>query len=145
MAKRLDVIVRSICVEAEPSHVRFLRDAFWEMDVPDAQLRLEVAAIGGADGVGYFPWGNAREWWGQQYKTPEQIQELDEYETRDIQHQLSSAADPTHVYPAAGAGSGETKWHKVKVISLASLLKDEGIVDLINFDCQVRCKFYHQA
>jgi hypothetical protein len=134
-------MVRSICVEAEPTHVRFLRDAFWEMDVPDAQLRLVVAAIGAADGVGYFPSGNAREWWGQQYKTPEQIQELDEFETRDIQDQLSSAGDPAqvaHVYPAAEAGHGEAKWHKVEVISLASLLKDEeGLVDLINFDCQV--------
>jgi len=65
LAKRLGITARAICVEAEPSHVDFLRDAFLEMGVPDEQLRLVEAAIGEVDGEGWFPHGNAREWWGQ--------------------------------------------------------------------------------
>lgn len=134
LATRLDIIVRSICVEAEETHVRFLKDAFWEMGVPDSQLRLVVAAVGAADGVGFFPFGNARAWWGQSYRTPEQMRESGL--PISSEYDMPSAADAPRADPAGGHGAAETSWHKVEVISLKTLLRDEGIVDLIHFDCQ---------
>ena len=115
LARRLHVKVKSICVEAEPQHVRFLEDAFWEMEVPEEQVEIIVAVVGEEDGQGWFVVGNAREWWGQSLKL-----ELDPWD--------QDTADPVE--------AKQTRWQPVLVISLKTLLEREAIVDLVNFNCQ---------
>ena len=95
-----------------------------------AQVRIVDAAIGGKDGTGEMAVGNAEAWWGQTLAS-------------------STAAGSWDDSPGAGAGRSESDddftahsgdsgvyLRKVTVVSLATLLLDEELVDLVHFDCQ---------
>lgn len=118
LAKRLWIKVRSIAVEAEPSHCEYLKDAFWELDVPDEQLLLVEAAISEEDGEGYFLVGNNREWWGQALTFDDSKEEIRYWND-------ASDADDLPIHE-----------ERVPVLSVRTLIEDEPIIDLINFDIQ---------
>ena len=110
--------MRSIVVEGEPIHCAYLKDVFWEMGVPDEQLRLVETAISEEDGEGYFPVGNPREWWGQQLAPSDT-------DTRGFYWNDENDVDNLRIQE-----------ERVVVLSLRTLIEDEPIIDLISFDIQ---------
>ena len=123
--------VRAICVEAEPGHLEMLRDAFWEARVPDGDVRVVNAAIGRDDGTGFFTVGNARGWWGQRVVAGGDDQDYPVHWQLGEGETILSSRDPR-----AQDIDDFIQRVPVEIVSLPSLLKDEGVVDLINFDCQ---------
>ena len=108
-----------------------LRDAFWEARVPDGDVRVVNAAIGRDDGTGFFTVGNARGWWGQRVVAGGDDQDYPVHWQLGEGETILSSRDPR-----AQDIDDFIQRVPVEIVSLPSLLKDEGVVDLINFDCQ---------
>ena len=122
--------VRAILVEADPTHVAYIRDAIQAAGVSLAQVQVIDAAIGGRDGVGEMTVGNAEAWWGQvlssfrQLFSPEGFV-VDSAAEANTHQQTRTPRDPETVY-----------LRTVPVVSLQTLLAGEEVVDLVHFDCQ---------
>jgi hypothetical protein len=108
--------------------------------VPDDQLRLVEGAIGESDGEGLFPFGISREWWGQKLEN-EHARGVFAHGLgytdlgllpREILLSNNSRAESMKDAEASLIG-----FVSVPVLSLRTLLRDEPVIDLINFDCQV--------
>jgi hypothetical protein len=95
-----------------------------------AQVRIVDAAIGGKDGTGEMAVGNAQAWWGQTLASSTAAGSWDDRPKATGAGRSASADDFT-----AHGGDG-VYLRKVTVVSLATLLLDEELVDLVHFDCQ---------
>jgi hypothetical protein len=71
--RRMGVYVRAILVEADPTHVAYIRDVIQVAGVPLVQVQVLDAAIGGRDGVGEMVVGNAEAWCGQNLVSVRQL------------------------------------------------------------------------
>lgn len=104
--------LRLIAVEAEPVHFEWIKRYFSDNGVDWREHHLVQAAVGGSDGFVDFVIGNPREWYGQA-----------------VQQAFTN-------YGWNYADRPEAQIVKVPLISLETLLKDEGVVDFVDMDIQ---------
>ena len=114
LGESLGVTVRAVAVEAEPTHFQMLQHAFLSAGVDTALHRLVFGAVGGHDGSAFFFNGAASQWWGQRL--------------------CESWVPPPPPEEWGGGGIAETA--ETDVFSLATILQDEGEVDLVDMDIQ---------
>lgn len=111
-ATKLGKDYRIIAVEAEPQHYKWLVDNIKENGLDENRCRLVEAAVAGSDGESRFYAGNPASWYGQR---------------------IVLTSDPPISQEDSNHG---VHFISVKCITLSSLLKDEGLIDLIDMDIQ---------
>jgi FkbM family methyltransferase len=110
---RPDLKVRLIAVEAEPKHFQWMTRNFKDNNIALEPHRLIFGAAGGKDGTARFVSGHAREWYGQALQTVFEGPEGYHYNDRPDAQVID-----------------------VPMFTLSSLMRDEGIIDLVHMDVQ---------
>ena len=108
--------------------------------VPDDQLTLVEGAIGESDGEGLFPFGISREWWGQKLENEHARGVLAHgfgYTDLGLLPREVLLSNNSRAAAMKDAEASLIGFVSVPVLSLRTLLRDEPVIDLINFDCQV--------
>lgn len=111
-ATKLGKDYRIIAVEAEPQHFKWLKDNIKENGLDENRCKLVEAAVAESDGESRFYAGNPASWYGQR---------------------IVLVSDPPLSQEDSNHG---VHFVSVKCITLSSLLKDEGLIDLIDMDIQ---------
>ena len=108
-ARKRNIDIRLISVEAEPNHFRMLRQHLLDNGIDPEKHRLIESAISNQDGPVYFTVGHSTDWWGQA------------------------------ILPSRDCGFGNWDRAEVVSlpgVSLAKALDGIGTVDLIDMDIQ---------
>jgi FkbM family methyltransferase len=118
-----DLPATFVGVEAEPTHFRWTRQHLEDNGVPQANVRLIEAAVGPADGSAEFYVGSPDAWYGQSLvplwdRRPRQrLARLARRLLRRALRQMDSVA-------------------KVRMVSLDTVMRGIGDVDLLDMDIQ---------